>query len=220
MPKEIPTFPANFHALGPAQESRTYHIPLITPLFGGGVEPRVNSERFPIRETSIRGHLRFWWRATCGRRFTDLSALWRREEEVFGSTEFPSPLQVKVEDFSPKPPVFLDAFAFNRSGPGGYAVSALQSGDRVIREELLFRLKMTWKSVQQLARQRKAQNQLRVKANENELPADVSDIADELREAIWAWVNFGGLGGRTRRGCGSLLGKEVDDKGNVVRELV
>jgi CRISPR-associated protein Cmr1 len=33
-------------------------------------------------------------------------------------------------------------------------------------------------------------------------------LAEDIETAVWAWVNFGGLGARTRRGCGALLCQE------------
>jgi CRISPR-associated protein Cmr1 len=42
------------------------HYKLITPLFGGGVNAGENDTSFLIRATSIRGQLRFWWRAARG----------------------------------------------------------------------------------------------------------------------------------------------------------
>ena len=65
MPKEIPDCCSK--KPNPAPEAgRSYEIELITPIFGGGVEPRVNDPSFPIRTTAIRGQLQFWWRATVG----------------------------------------------------------------------------------------------------------------------------------------------------------
>ncbi len=42
---------------------------LITPLFGGGVEPAHSDPITVVRATEIRGHLRFRWRATRGGQF-------------------------------------------------------------------------------------------------------------------------------------------------------
>lgn len=33
---------------------------------------------------------------------------------------------------------------------------------------------------------------------------DKKKLGNEIEAALWAWINFGGLGARTRRGCGSL----------------
>lgn len=38
------------------------------------------------------------------------------------------------------------------------------------------------------------------------------DLWTEVEAALWAWVNFGGLGSRTRRGCGAVACKELAPK--------
>jgi CRISPR-associated protein Cmr1 len=59
---------------------------LITPLFGGGVEPHQADPVTIVRGTEVRGHLRFWWRATRGGQFNgSLKEMRRREEEIWGS---------------------------------------------------------------------------------------------------------------------------------------
>jgi CRISPR/Cas system CMR-associated protein Cmr1 (group 7 of RAMP superfamily) len=40
----------------------TLDCQLITPLYGGGVKAHTIDESMPIRVSSIRGQLRFWWR--------------------------------------------------------------------------------------------------------------------------------------------------------------
>ena len=40
----------------------TLHCELITPMYGGGVVSTKVDEHMPIRASSIRGQLRFWWR--------------------------------------------------------------------------------------------------------------------------------------------------------------
>ena len=55
---------------------------LMTPMYGGGVEPGKVDRELPIRPGAIRGQLRFWWRLLngAGREaaevFADESALW------------------------------------------------------------------------------------------------------------------------------------------------
>lgn len=34
-------------------------------------------------------------------------------------------------------------------------------------------------------------------------------LSDEVNAAVWAWTNFGGIGARTRRGCGALYCQEL-----------
>lgn len=61
--RQIPKVPPNWKPPHP-DSGRIYEIELITPMFGGGVLTRENDPSFPIRPTSIRGQLQFWWRAT------------------------------------------------------------------------------------------------------------------------------------------------------------
>lgn len=44
----------------------TRHYRLITPLYGGGFDAGIPDHTKAISETTVRGHLRFWWRATRG----------------------------------------------------------------------------------------------------------------------------------------------------------
>ncbi len=205
MPREIPDCPKKPNPTVPT--GRRYEIELITPMFGGGVEPRVNDPSFPIRPTAIRGQLRFWWRATRGRQFADALALWLREEEIFGSTRFPSPVRVTVALDPKTPPEFVDAGKVDRAK---YVLFA--PFERLLCEGLKFTVTVTWLSVEPLSRQRRALNVQLAKAKQPLLPAEVADITDDLRDAVWAWVNLGGLGGRTRRGCGSLRCQELAPK--------
>jgi CRISPR-associated protein Cmr1 len=113
-------------------------------------------------------------------------------------------------ELDPTTPIaFAPATEFNRFGPDGYALFALQQGDRVIREGLRFRVTTAWLPADGLNQQRKALNEQLTKAKQPPLPEEVPDIADDVRDAVWAWVNFGGLGGRTRRGCGALKCDEL-----------
>jgi len=210
MPKEIPDCPQKPN---PAPEaSRRYEIELITPMFGGGVEPRTNDPSFPIRPTAIRGQLRFWWRATRGRQFANSNALWLREEEIFGGTRFQSPLRVQVSVDPNTAPQYAAASEVDRFGPDGYAMFPLQQGDTLLREGLKFRVSLNRLTVTELNQQREAVNQQLTRAKQPRLPNEVADITDDLEIAVWAWANFGGLGGRTRRGCGSLWCKELAPK--------
>jgi CRISPR-associated protein Cmr1 len=76
--------------------AKEYQISLITPLFGGGVEAGKPDETLPIRGTSIRGQLQFWWRATRGAGFSTCEELFDRHAEVWGKTERASPIGFNV----------------------------------------------------------------------------------------------------------------------------
>src|SRR6266545_8104236 len=74
---------------------------LITPLFGGGVEPGEADPVTTIRATEIRGHLRFWWRATRGGQFDgDLQEMKKAEDRLWGAASSSNdtlPSQVNIQ---------------------------------------------------------------------------------------------------------------------------
>lgn len=97
MPRVIPSCPSRPSVR--LDHARHYEIELITPMFGGGVETRVNDPSFPIRPTSIRGQLQFWWRATVGAQYASLQELRSAQSAVWGDTTRASRVQVRVELF-------------------------------------------------------------------------------------------------------------------------
>ncbi|GIQ67002.1 hypothetical protein PACILC2_55700 [Paenibacillus cisolokensis] len=76
--------------------SEVFEIQTVTPMIGGSSTPGKVNEKEPVRSASIRGHLRFWWRATRGAAFAEVSDLRRREAEIFGDTETPSRVKIWV----------------------------------------------------------------------------------------------------------------------------
>jgi CRISPR-associated protein Cmr1 len=170
-------------------------------MFGGGVEAGKPDETLPIRGTAIRGHLRYWWRATIGYRLGN--NMWQREEEVFGSTEFPSPVTVVVFD---RPGLQLvDPSYGDRFGPIAYALfSAIENQQQVVKEGVSWRLHLSWDGAAGLETRRRAQNAHRRKDRKPPLADTIEDITADLDSAFKAWCAFGGLGARTRRGCGAV----------------
>lgn len=237
----------------PGMERRTYDIEVITPIFGGGVEAGRIDPEHPIRESSIRGHLRFWWRATRGAQFTDVRELLQREGEIWGSTENPSPVEIEIKTtFDKVSP--CGRYEFNqqkRRGQGGYdlywwnnqksednpaflyTLFPFQGKSKDSKEpcdpsdtiiSLKFSLIIKFPTEDKMSGLRPIYNELREKENkriskENEKRHDANkepldflplieerhdDIAHDIDAAVWGWINFGGVGARTRRGCGAL----------------
>src|SRR5689334_2157276 len=74
----------------------TLTLTVITPLFSGD-DPSKSTADSPIRVPSIRGALRFWFRAlAAGHGVTNLSELWDQERAVFGSTKIPAPIALRI----------------------------------------------------------------------------------------------------------------------------
>ena len=159
--------------------TESYDISLITPLFGGGVETKVPDPVTVIRGSSIRGQLRFWWRATRGREYSTVKALKDAESAIWGDTENASRVRIDVEvlngggrlrdDWKQQCPRYaLYGFLPERDVPIVSATNALRG--------VSFRLTVAFER----------------------------GVSSHVRAAIWAWTNLGGLGSRTRRGCGAL----------------
>lgn len=190
----------------PHSITKVYKLQVITPLFGGGAEAGVNDPITLIRPSAVRGHLRFWWRATRGAACTSAEKLREREGEVWGTTNNSSPVVIEVaapawkETRTPD-----DGFGFGQYGPEIYALfAAKQNGNVLCKEGLSFALTIRWLDFDRLQELRKLENEQRRRARQPLLPVTVADIGPDIEAALWAWINFGGVGARTRRGCGAL----------------
>jgi CRISPR-associated protein Cmr1 len=176
------------------------HLTTITPMFGGGAVAREIDEP-PIRAASIRGQLRFWWRATAGAGHTDAKLLYDAESKLWGNTDALGKLSVRVEvtknGQEAKLRQYLPEKPSPRFGPeAGYFVFPFNSDSKNPiangRKEVEFDLTLA-------------------------VTADAAQH-EEIRRAIRAWITFGGIGARTRRGCGAIgcheiawLPKSLDD---------
>ena len=201
MPEKIPRCPPEVPRSGEDLVTRTYTIRLATPMFGGGVEPGEPDADFPIRATAIRGHLRYWWRVVKG--YSLGEQMWRREEEIFGSTEFPSPVRIRVEALSKV--ATLDPRSYRQASPEAYTLfAAIENEKMLVQPGLMFGVHIAWRRECWLQTARLVQNKRRLKLNKPPLSEQIFPIDDELDLAIHAWFAFGGIGARTRRGCGAL----------------
>jgi CRISPR-associated protein Cmr1 len=190
----------------PHSVSKTCIIKVITPIFGGGAEAGVNDPVTLIRPSSIRGHLRFWWRATRGAQFNSVEALRQREGEIWGTTKNPSPVNIAVKPVKRRDKRRPDNYyGFDQYGPEAYVLfSAKQNENELCKEGVMFSLELWWLTHERLQELRRKENEERLKARQPPLP-DVEDIGPDIEAAVWAWVNFGGIGARTRRGFGALF---------------
>ncbi|MFV0388484.1 MAG: type III-B CRISPR module RAMP protein Cmr1 [Pyrinomonadaceae bacterium] len=162
------------------RETREYE--LITPLFGGGAITKQADEVSVVRTTEIRGHLRFWWRATRGGQFATIQELREHEDAIFGSTEKNSALQIDLtvtnrgETFPDQQGQPIDSIR----SPLGYVAFPLRGENAEVIENIEFSVQFSYPS----------------------------NFAEDLKASIWAWETFGGLGARTRRGFGAIQRKD------------
>ncbi|WP_368930499.1 type III-B CRISPR module RAMP protein Cmr1 [Bacillus pumilus] len=166
------------------KEPLTIH--LVTPMFGGGPQSNSIDQDRPIRESAIRGHLRFWWRATRGAACKNANELSKREAEIFGHTEQASQIQVVTHYEKDEVKRNSKVFFKKKNHPfPRYVLSNMKDKTPYLM---------------------KAQFSLNIRISKK--TTDFELIKKEVEAALWAWINFGGLGSRTRRGCGSLYCKQ------------
>jgi CRISPR-associated protein Cmr1 len=165
----------------------------------------------PIRATAIRGQLQLWWRATRGAGIATHSELFARHAKVWGSTDRASPVEVEIRDVRAEPMRDCARYVWNPRARGG------QGGWRLTWDELFERSPLPYALFPFQGEPPPAQN-----APPNKDPAQFIETAtftlrlhypealrDDVDAAVWAWVSFGGLGARTRRGCGALFCREL-----------
>lgn len=161
-------------------------VKLITPMFGGGVVAREVDIAHPIRETSIRGQLQFWWRATAGAKYENSKELNDAHSQIWGSTKCKSKITIHV-----KQPGSITSVSYEevsrRFQPLRYA---------------LFPFAENKQTKQAFGAKQGLSFSIQIGSTEGGLE---SSQWEEVKIAIKAWINFGGLGSRTRRGCGSLF---------------
>lgn len=186
-PKELP------ESKGDWQEIR---YELVTPLHGGGVVARESDEKLPVRVTAIRGQLRFWWRFLAHQKW-NLSGKRLREAEFrlwggIGEEAAASLVFLRVQVQNKLQEASLSDYAKGLNDPLGYVLFTARKTKTGLPEMKLGKEGLRWM----------VQWCLSEKANET----DKQQVLETLR---W-WVTLGGLGGRTRRGCGVFMAEGVE----------
>lgn len=208
MAAQRPSSPAEVKA---RQDLTEWAIPVrfLTPSFGGGVLSHTGGlphlKPFdpitPVRSASIRGHLRFWWRAVHGAWMFDcLESMKKAETEVWGGPSHHGLVSLTVKchgrpnqseaifwrDVSPqggvrfKPLPGKSALAY-----GAFPLSP--SNEDAKARDSIAGVVTTLPSFTLIVRFQ-----------------DNARIEDELIRTIQAWLTFGGVSGRWRRGFGAV----------------
>jgi hypothetical protein len=173
----------------------TLHMEVTTPLFNGGADPTADealsgTDGTGVRVPSLRGAMRFWFRALAGLAVgPDLGLLAAMEREVFGSTEASSPVKLRIPGQPTLSPPGRPDFV---QGPLGRWVGyLLGQGLAPLRES------RPYVSRPYVAPGERFALQLRFSGNQD-------DVAALVVASLWLLCAYGGLGARTRRGFGGL----------------
>jgi CRISPR-associated protein Cmr1 len=177
---------------GPMRTTFAAAVEVVTPILGGGSQTRTVDEVDVIRAATVRGHLRFWWRALRGHEFTEARELHDAERALWGCAgaegQERSAVEVRVD--------VLRSGEIDRSDielqrtPGAYALWPARGERRVQTPPAPRRMPGTRFRLTLVA---------------------PTDLEGELRDVVRAWLLFGGYGSRTRRGLGSF--RVVEDAG-------
>jgi len=162
-------------------------LEVVTPIFGGSPVTREVDRVDVIRAASIRGSLRFWWRALYAHKYADDSgALYRAEAELWGGPTRQdeksigrSKVELRVDVHRPPPAITRGVPTDPHEGYALFPARNQQDGTPAAQ-----------------VREQGTRFVLRVRVP--------SEHQSEIRDAVRAWVLFGGYGGRTRRGLGAL----------------
>ena len=165
---------------------QTYQCTLVTPMYGGGVKAGEVDKEMPIRASSIRGQLRFWWRIACGHKyendlFAQETAIWggigEKEAKV-------SQVEIRVKPLNLSNPTIKTVDEFKRSSSIGikYVLGSVNGPSSKLPSILANKQNINF-------------------LIEIYCPEKVkTDVDMALR---W-WASFGGIGSKTRRGFGAV----------------
>ncbi len=156
---------------------RKFDVELVTHMVGGGIDAMKPDELMPVRASSIRGQLRYWWRFLNRINFGDSRELFSAERELWGGMGagdqgYPSMVRLSVQ-LQNKP-----GFEEIKDSALPYALFPFrgQKEKKWIKRGMKFKLL--------------------IECEERWWPG--------VEEALRWWVTFGGLGARTRRGLGQV----------------
>jgi len=173
-----------------ARSDFSVSLAIVTPILGGGYRTRALDDIDIIRVPTVRGHLRFWWRALFAGDSENSTALYTAETKLWGGPGGPdkapavrSPVEVRIEvtDDGSEERGDIDP----QKTAGAYALFPARSERRGGQE-----------TKKPIPRRTGVRFNLTVTAPADEIAA--------VRDAVRAWILFGGYGGRTRRGLGGL----------------
>ena len=184
---------------------------IVTPMLSSGAD----QQEFEIRAAEVKAGLRFWWRAF---QPWETQQLFKKEGELFGSTQTAAPFRIHVRYSDSSIPKWmpdqphgwgqgLQYFLFPINKPelkalnGGHGrpprpfspskIKPGLEGRTVVKPGGIFEISIIFPSV-----------------------SSVDQRVMDVLWCLWLLENFGGLGGRTRRGCGcfEITDIKINDK--------
>ena len=191
---------------------------LVTPIYGGGTVSAKPDENMPVRAAAIRGQLRFWWRLLAKHKRT-----WDLQKKSLRQAEFALWGGMEEEGMAGK--VFLRVCDCTFNGRKKWGKEALP-----LYTEYAPSLSDTLSYVLFPARPEKGnppsiclfKEGLEWTLQWRFAPSVSDEQKRQVEETLRWWVNFGGIGARTRRGCGAfevLLNQATENVKQIAKPL-
>lgn len=203
-------------------DSSTYErysvtLELATPAFLAG--PNQEKADCDLRSATMRGLLRWWWRKLHAGHISD-EDLKKLEGAVWGNTEVSSPISIEIHGFNEKNPALYDyRDKFNikqnfanehkltrppfRSSPGLFYMSYGMNDGNPPKVRFYMPEGAKWR-IELKVRSGKFK-----RGNQSFMLSKVS-LLGEACAALWLLCKYGGVGGKSRRGFGSLCDIDID----------
>lgn len=199
-----PTFEApNLDSLkGVVLHWHTLNCEFITPMYGGGTVSTKVDTKMPIRASAIRGQLRFWWRLLAKHKWK-LKNIPQKEKEIWGGIGSGDDdgiagnvllrvnnLSKKVTDthlikYDDQSLIGLKYVLF----PTHNETDKTKTPHKLLKQGLTFDLQFAF--CEKIVHQ--------------------NEIKNQVIETLQWWVNFGGLGFRSRKGLGAVYANQCLD---------
>lgn len=186
----------------------TLSCELITPMYGGGTVSTKVDTKMPIRASAIRGQLRFWWRLLAKHKWKaehewKLKDIPQKEKEIWGgigsggddgiagnvllrvnnlSRRITENHLVRYDDDSLKGLKYVLFTAYNET-------DKTKTPHKLLEQGLTFDLQFAF--CEKIVHQ--------------------NEIKNQVIETLQWWVNFGGLGFRSRKGLGAICANQCLD---------
>lgn len=210
----------------------TLTLQVTTPLFNGGADPTDShglrsADEAGLRVASIRGAMRFWFRALAGTvAGADVRLLARMEEAVFGSVAHPSPVALRIRAQPKLTRSSTPSFLGEPPGAGGQrrGHSPRGGGLQQRRDDGKWLIYLLGQGLANAGDRTLSRDFIDVgKSVTLALRLSGNESIDTLALAsLWLLCTYGGLGSRVRRGWGGLAitGSDADLPGGWTTETV
>ncbi|HXF54789.1 MAG TPA: type III-B CRISPR module RAMP protein Cmr1 [Hyphomicrobiaceae bacterium] len=186
--EDLPAASSRRSRRGSATCELSARIEVVTPILGGAAQTRALDDLDVIRAPTVRGHLRFWWRALNAANYAKPEDLYHRESQIWGRAAGDAggrslvEVRIEVERAADSDDSDIDL----QPTSGAYALWPARAE------------KKHGQITKLAAPRRKPGTRFRL------VLVAPADLDVEIRNVLRAWLLFGGYGSRTRRGLGSF----------------